>query len=238
MARNRFLLPALGIVTVAVACLAALLMERSIAQVPGDLAAYPGDFLWRPNGTVAFTDGSGRSLALPYEGTLSIGHQAESVQVPVGLTQSAVLGITPDNRALTLNMALHSRPPKERRLTLVSQGIGESTASASSSFPVLEPTVEQVDDVMLSPEGTQLAWQWITVRDAPGVGLLRRFSPALAERFTPRRQVEVWVSDPWGRHLHPVATAPFETPPKLVIGWSPQNNKLVISYQTKHYQLR
>lgn len=249
--RKRRLLILLGAV-VAVAFTLTLQVGERLVRIPGDLVACEPEGTWLTSANEQLLpDGSGRELRLEPGGVYQLVRAEEAVAHHVDKPTGHLLGITPDLRAVVYEPGFPTARPKNPEVAAITAfGIGEhGIAPPQTTRLPLPKTVRTVADGVLSPDGQQVAWCLVSEYERPGVGLLRRFSPTLADRFPPHRMWEVWLSRTDGSHLRELATAPetpfdgWHAPPStptefLTVGWSRKTGQLQLAYHGTRYRLR
>ncbi|WP_309717453.1 hypothetical protein [Armatimonas sp.] len=221
------------------ASLMALRAGYAVARIPQDMGLCEGDGPWLISANEQpLPDGSGRRLQLMPGGLYRLVHTEEAVATHINKPTGHLLGITPTLRAVVYEPGFPTLRPKNPAVAAITTfGIGERELSLKTSTLRLPKTVQTLEDAVLSPQGTQIAWFLTSSYDRPGVATLGRFFPGLAERFPPHRVLEIWVSDAKGDHLHNIAAAPAPSA-VISIGWSQKTGKLMVAYQGKHYRLR
>lgn len=237
--RRFFLRLGAGLALISVACIAALRGGYDVARIPEDMNLCEGDSSWLSSANEQpLLDGSGRRLQLMPGGLYQLVHAEESVATHINKPTGYLLGITPALRAVVYEPGFPTLRPKNPAVAAITTfGIGERELSLQTSTLRLPKTVQTLEDAVLSPQGTQIAWFLTSAYERPGVATLGRFFPGLAERFPPHRMLEIWVSDAKGDHLQKIAAAPAPSS-VLTIGWSQKTGKLMVVYQGKHYRLR
>ncbi|WP_394793955.1 hypothetical protein [Armatimonas sp.] len=245
--RNRRFLVLISILAVIASALA-LRVDHEVARIPGDLVQCEADASWLcSSDTYPLPDSSGRTLQLEADGVLRLTRDPEDVATHFHKPIGRLLGVTSDFRAVIAEISFPSPRPKNGQVALTSTPIGEHTAPDQTTLLHLPKTVQTLEDAVLSPDSQQIAWYFTSRYERPGIALLRRIAPGLAERFPPRQMLEVWVSDTQGRQLRTVASLPesafdgWHAAPApssvLYIGWSQKTGKLMIASTGKHYRL-
>jgi len=241
---RRYLLLVFALVVLAT--VAALTQERGVLRIPQDLVPIPAESVTLSSrSSLMLPDGTDRALSLTGE-TLRLSRRDSDPTVELRPSSGRLLGITPQFRAVFLEKSLSISRPKDGKIRLFREGIGEYDAPREASVVTLPETVAEVCDAVLSPDGTQLVWYFYSQYDRPGVAFLRRLSPGLAARFTPREVHEVWRSDAKGGKLVRVAEwTPVQTETRwhapsfdiLQVGWDQSTGALAIGYNNKTYRL-
>lgn len=224
---------------------AALTQERGVPRIPLDLVLVTGERVTASSNLLPLSDGTDRDLSLNGQ-SLQLSRHESDPTVALSASPGRLLGITPPFRAVFLENSLPLGRPKDGTIRLFHEGIGEYAAPREASVVNLPETVVDVCDAVLSPDGTQLAWYFFSQYDRPGVAFLRRLSPGLAARFTPREVHEVWRSDARGGKLTRVAElvvvetgSRWHAPSldQLTVGWVARTGALAVRYHDKAYQL-
>ena len=245
--RNRRFLVLVSLLALIASALA-LRTNHEVARIPGDLVQCETDAPWLySSDTYPLPDGSERTLQREADGVLRLTRPPENVATHFHKPIGRLLGVTSDFRAVIAEIGFPSPRPKNGKITLSSTGIGEHTAPDQTTLLHLPKTVQTLEDAVLSPDSRQIAWYFTSSYERPGIALLRRIAPGLAERFPPHRLLEVWVSDTQGGQLRTVAALPesafdgWHAAPApssvLYISWSQKTGKLMIASTGKHYRL-
>ncbi|WP_395094871.1 hypothetical protein [Armatimonas sp.] len=245
--RNRRFLVLVSLLALIASALA-LRTDHEVARIPGDLVQCETDAPWLySSDTYPLPDNSERTLQREADGVLRLTRPPENVATHFHKPIGRLLGITSDFRAVVAEISFPSPRPRDGKITLSSTGIGEHLSPSQSTTLLLPKTVQTLEDAVLSPDSQQIAWYFTSRYERPGIALLRRIAPGLAERFPPHRLLEVWVSDTKGGQLRTVAALPeslpdgWHAPPTpssvLYIGWSQKTSKLMVAHTGKHYRL-